>query len=181
MDILSECLILGTQYTLVKSTDSVTVLDSEGNQVLQEPVTDNLFQAAQLTLTRHINYVINLLPVPHQIITFSSLYVKENRYQEKMNDIFSDTSWREMIFSLTKTLNCYLQSMARLPWKPDIPAESHCDICKFSVLCMEVRIWTLLWYSFFDFFDQTTEFILHTTKHAREQKKLMISKDFLFW
>nr|XP_022340193.1 huntingtin-like isoform X2 [Crassostrea virginica] len=141
MDILSECLILGTQYTLVKSTDSVTVLDSEGNQVLQEPVTDNLFQAAQLTLTRHINYVINLLPVPHQIITFSSLYVKENRYQEKMNDIFLDTSWREMIFSLTKTLNCYLQSMARLPWKPDIPAESHCDICKFSVLCMELLCW----------------------------------------
>lgn len=135
---MSECLTLGAQYTLIKSTDSVTVLDSEGNQVLQEPVTDNLFQASQLTLTRHVNYVINLLPVPHQILTFSSFVVKESRYQEKMNDIFSDVSWRDMIFSLTKTLNCYLQAMSGLPWKPDIPVESHCDICKFSVLCMEV-------------------------------------------
>ncbi|XP_061171379.1 huntingtin-like isoform X1 [Saccostrea echinata] len=141
LDILSECLTLGAQYTLIKSTDSVTVLDSEGNQVLQEPVTDNLFQAAQLTLTRHINNVINLLPAPHQILTFSSFFVKESRYQEKMNDIFSDTSWKDMIFSLTKTLNCYLQAMDRLPWKPDIPVESHCDICKFSVLCMELLCW----------------------------------------
>ncbi|XP_056004424.1 huntingtin-like isoform X2 [Ostrea edulis] len=141
LDILSECLTLGAQYTLIKSTDSVTVLDSEGNQVLQEPVTDNLFQASQLTLTRHVNYVINLLPVPHQILTFSSFVVKESRYQEKMNDIFLDVSWRDMIFSLTKTLNCYLQAMSGLPWKPDIPVESHCDICKFSVLCMELLCW----------------------------------------
>ncbi|XP_033756060.1 huntingtin-like [Pecten maximus] len=141
--ILPECILLGAHNTLLKNNDSSDILDSEGNKIPQEPVFDPLLQAAQLTLIRHINNIINMLPTPHQVVKYGtdSKTAKRTRYLEKMDDFFSDTSWSDMVFMLVSSLNIYIQTLSTFPWQPEVPAESHCDIGQFCVLCAEMIDW----------------------------------------
>lgn len=125
---------------MMKDNETVVVLDNEGNRVLLEPEFDPLFQAAQLTLNRHFNNIVNLLPIPHQILTFEKAVLRQSRYEEKLEDILTDSSWIEMIFSLTNSLTVYLQALSTFPWQPEVPSESVCDICRFCVLSAEVSI-----------------------------------------
>lgn len=124
---------------MMKDNETVVVLDNEGNRVLQEPEFDSLFQAAQLTLNRHFNNIVNLLPIPHQILTFEKSLIKQSRYEERLEDVLTDSSWIDMIFSLTTSLTVYLQALSTFPWQPDLPSDSVCDICRFCVLSAEVR------------------------------------------
>jgi hypothetical protein len=64
----------------------------------------NLSMAAQLTSNRHFNNIVNLLPIPHQILTFEKVILRQSRYEEKLEDILTDFSWIEMIFALTNSL-----------------------------------------------------------------------------
>lgn len=138
---MTECISIGTYSTLTSNNEITEVLDKEGNKIPQEPTFDPLFKAAQLTLMRHMNNIINLLPCPHQVILYDSdSSSKQTRYREKIEDLFMDTPWLEMVFSLTVSLNNYLVSISSFPWQPEVPTESHCDICRFCVLCTEVRL-----------------------------------------
>ncbi|XP_052100645.1 huntingtin-like [Mytilus californianus] len=143
LSILRECLYLGAYQTMMKDNETVVVLDNEGNRVLLEPEFDPLFQAAQLTLNRHFNNIVNLLPIPHQVLTFEKAVLRQSRYEEKLEDILTDSSWIEMIFSLTNSLTVYLQALSTFPWQPEVPSESVCDICRFCVLSAEVIDWML--------------------------------------
>ena len=146
MNILTECLLLGCQNTIIKCNNYEDVLDTEGNHIPQEPTFDPLYQASQLTLIRHINNIVNQMPIPHQMLTHEGSQVsdpnvrKNARYVEKMEDFFSDTSWTEEVFKLTSVLNVYLVTLTSFPWQPEVANESLCDICRFCVLCSEVSL-----------------------------------------
>jgi len=89
---------------------------------------------------RHISNVINLLPVPHEILNFSFLKDPRNvKYVEKLEDFLSDSVSVDIVFGLTSALLQYLVSLTVLPWKPKVPSESQSDICRFSTFSLEVR------------------------------------------
>ena len=135
--VLDECLLLGTQSTLLCYNRETEMPSTEHQSIDQ--MLDPLFKASQLTLMRHINNIINLLPVPHEIVNFSDPSErKTSKYFEKMEDFFLEQSSIEIIFSLVSSLLRYLVSLSVLPWKPTVPSESQNDICRFCVFCMEV-------------------------------------------
>lgn len=143
LSILEECIVHGCQatqnrYTSEKqlnSPDSVEDASADSPEATLDP----LFQAAQLTMFRHINNVINMLPVPHQLLVFSeNCTAKEKRYREKIEYYFSDTAWYETVFHLVSALLQYLISMSIIPWQPELPADVLQDICRFSIMCTEV-------------------------------------------
>lgn len=137
--ILEECLSLGTQNTKQRYNRESEIPSTENQSVDQ--LLDPLFKASQLTLMRHINNIINLLPVPHEIVNFSDASDrKSSKYFEKLEDFFSDASSLEIVFSLASALLQYLVSVSSLPWKPQVPSESQNDICRFCVFCMEVSM-----------------------------------------
>lgn len=69
--ILKECISLGTLYTLeryrMEEISSYFRGESMASSLSTDVTYEPLFQAAQLMLFRHINSVINMLPVPHQV------------------------------------------------------------------------------------------------------------------
>ncbi|KAK3589444.1 hypothetical protein CHS0354_020780 [Potamilus streckersoni] len=142
LSILHECLSLGAYRTHLKYTkDSDT---SPLGDTSAERTFDVLFQAAQLTLLRHINNIINMLPVPHQILmNREHSGVKETRYLEKIEDFFTDGSSVEIIFHLASSLAQYLKALQTFSWEAKVPAESFSDICRFCTLCMELMSWLL--------------------------------------
>ena len=56
-----------------------------------------------------------------------------------MEELFTDTSWVDMVTHLLATLVQYFLSLPRLPWQPDVPDESLKDVARFSLLGLEVR------------------------------------------
>ena len=100
----------------------------------------SLLQASQITLLRHINSLINLLPVPHQMMTYhdTGTDCREDQYRDKMEDILTDITWLEMTFQLTSALLQYLVSLPQFPWQPTLPDESTMDVARFSVFALEV-------------------------------------------
>lgn len=138
MAVLEECISLGAYKTIQRhSREAENPSSPDGAHVSW--MFDPLFQASQLTLIRHINNIINQLPVPHQILCFSDSVIENSQYMEKMEDLFTDHSCVEEIYQLTAALVQYLTGLTRFPWKPAVPKESQNDICRFSTLCMEVR------------------------------------------
>ncbi|KAL5022595.1 hypothetical protein ScPMuIL_001750 [Solemya velum] len=143
LTILEECLKLGTFRTQLNFYREKDTIDSEGNNLMTEPSFDSLFQAAQLTLIRHINNIINMLPYPHQCTDFSETSDIRNRhYSDQMEEVLSDSSWIEMVSNLTAALLQYLTGMASFPWQPQILSENQKDICRFCVLSLEILSWT---------------------------------------
>lgn len=137
LGIMEECISIGTQSTLQKYNRESDI-PSTGNQSV-EWMFDPLFQASQLTLMRHINNIVNLLPVPHEIVNFSDAKDRQtSKYFEKLEDFITENSSLEIVFMLASSLLQYLVSMSVLPWKPKVPSESQNDICRFCTFCMEV-------------------------------------------
>ena len=68
LSVLKECLSLGASRSMRKfkyDCESLTQVPSG------EEVQDPLLKASQLTLSRHINNVVNQLPTPHQCLCFT--------------------------------------------------------------------------------------------------------------
>lgn len=107
---------------------------------MSERAMDPLLQATQITVLRHINNIINQLPVPHEVINYNekSRSLAEEQYHDKMEDFFADTHWLKAVFQLTKALYQYLTSLPLLPWKQGIPEESLKDLARFGTLFLEV-------------------------------------------
>ncbi|XP_029645621.1 huntingtin isoform X2 [Octopus sinensis] len=148
--ILKECISLGTLCTLEQHRmDEMSsclrgepVNMSRSSEVTYEP----LFQAAQLMLFRHINSVINMLPVPHQVLVDFPppgipMSPREIQYQEKMEDFFIDAAWMDAVFQFAASLLQYLQSLMLFPWQPAVPQESQTDVCRFIILTLEMINW----------------------------------------
>ena len=143
MSVLEECISFGAYKTIQRHSREAETPSLEGARV--DWMFDPLFQASQLTLIRHINNIINQLPVPHQKLSLScDLSVDGNPYSEKMEDLFSDTSSVEQMLHLSAALVQYLTALMKFPWKPIVPKESQSDICRFCALCMEVSYQPLL-------------------------------------
>lgn len=77
--ILKECISLGTLYTLeryrMEEISSYFRGESMASSLSTDVTYEPLFQAAQLMLFRHINSVINMLPVPHQVGMSESIFL----------------------------------------------------------------------------------------------------------
>ena len=134
---------LGTHQTLLK----ITQTNHHEDMVLMDPITgspakefvDPLLQAAQMTLFRHVNSIINMLPIPHRIINYEdSVSIQEKIYRDKMEDYLSEPSSRDTVFQLAAAMLQYLVSLPMLPWQSEVPEESAKDVCRFSLLCLEV-------------------------------------------
>ena len=133
---MEECISFGAYKTIQRHSREAETPSIDGARV--DWMFDPLFQASQLTLIRHINNIINQLPVPHQILCLNDQSSENNQYIEKMEDLLTDHSCVEEIFQLTAALVQYLTGLARFPWKPAMPKESQSDVCRFCTLAMEV-------------------------------------------
>ena len=138
MSVLEECISLGAFRTLLRYNR-----DKESDRATSptEPSLDPLFQAAQLTMFRHINNVINHLPVPHQCLHFGTTTMVSPRtvqYMDRVDELFTDHVWFDMNFSLAAAFAQYIVCIRRFPWEARVPAESQTDVCRFSVLLLEV-------------------------------------------
>ncbi|KAK7109044.1 hypothetical protein V1264_013160 [Littorina saxatilis] len=139
--VLEECISLGAFRTLLRYNRDK---DSDRTTSPTEPSLDPLFQAAQLTMFRHINNVINHLPVPHQCLNFAvSLPVRLIQYMERIDDLFTDHVWFDMNFSLAAAFAQYIVCIRRFPWEARVPAESQTDVCRFCVLLLEMVHWSI--------------------------------------
>ena len=136
LSVLEECISLGAYKTIQRHSREAETPLSDSAHV--DWMFDPLFQASQLTLIRHINNIINQLPVPHQILCLNKSVTENNQYMEKIEDLFTDHSCVEQIYRLTAALVQYLTGLARFPWKPAVPKECQNDICRFCTLYMEV-------------------------------------------
>ncbi|XP_050396465.2 huntingtin [Patella vulgata] len=141
LSILEECIALGAYRSIVRYNRDKESLPTNTKP---EATIDQLFSAAQLTMFRHINNIINHLPVPHQLLSYSRIQSTKNlRYYERVDDLFQDCAWFDMNFHLASSLSQYLMCIRRFPWVAVIPTESIPDICRFCVLCMEMLNWQL--------------------------------------
>lgn len=143
LSILEECISLGAFRTLLRYTRDRDL--NPGNPGLPvEPAPDPLFQAAQLTMFRHINNVINHLPVQHQGLNFAEvLSPRLSQYMERVEDLFTDHGWFEMNLSLAAAFAQYVVCVRRFPWEARVPTESHSDVCRFNVLLLEMIHWSI--------------------------------------
>ncbi|XP_053407184.1 huntingtin-like isoform X2 [Mercenaria mercenaria] len=142
LNIMEECISIGTQRTLQKYSRESDI-PSTGNHS-NEWMLDPLFQASQLTLMRHINNIVNMLPVPHEIMNFYEAKDGHiSKYLEKLEDFFTDSSSVDIVFTLTSSLLQYLVSISVFPWKPKVPTESQNDVCRFCTFCLECVSWLL--------------------------------------
>ncbi|XP_076466851.1 LOW QUALITY PROTEIN: huntingtin-like [Babylonia areolata] len=139
--ILEECVSLGAFRTLLRySRDR----DSDRLTSPAEPSLDPLFQAAQLTMFRHVNNVINHLPVPHQCLNFAPIVPPRLvQYMDRVDEVFTDHLWFDMNFSLAAAFAQYVVCIRRLPWEARVPAESQSDVCRFCVLLLEMVHWSI--------------------------------------
>ena len=147
LSILEECIALGAQRTMAllrRHRDYGTNMQDSGlsdsSSGETERTLDPLLQAAQLTLFRLINNVINTLPVPHRIMSYSNTTMAghEEQYHDKMEDLFTDSGWFDTVFHLASALLQYLVSLSMFPWEGNVPEESTKDVGRFIVLCAEV-------------------------------------------
>jgi hypothetical protein len=139
LGILEECVALGVHKTLITVNKVRDSAPQSLNNYSQEQSLDALLQAVQLTLIRHINNVVNMLPVPHRVITYGDgANSEQERYREKMEDFFTDSTWLDMVNELSVALLRYLISLPMFPWQSTLPSESVKDFSRFTVLCLEV-------------------------------------------
>jgi huntingtin len=139
--VLEECVALGAQRSLLLHTQALEGGALEGTSPSHGQTLDPLFRAAQITMFRHINSIINMLPVPHQVINFEpNITQEQEHYNEKLEDYFSDVTWVDDMQYLASALLRYLIALPQFPWKPSIPEESLKDVGRFNVLTLEVRI-----------------------------------------
>ena len=126
--ILRACISLGIQQTKLLPINRSKQNDSDTNKI----AFDHLLQAAQLALFHHINYIINQLPVPHQIVS------KNTQSNVSLYALFEDSNWLHAVYDLADGLLQYLLALNQLSITDSIPADVQNDICRFSLLCMEV-------------------------------------------
>ncbi|ELT98253.1 hypothetical protein CAPTEDRAFT_220329 [Capitella teleta] len=144
LSVLEECIALGSQRSLHQHALTLEGGALEGTSPTHMQSLDPLFRAAQITMFRHINGIINLLPVPHQVLSFDvNVSSEQEQYNEKIDDHMSDATWADDTQQLAAALLRYLVVLPEFPWKPEIPEESLRDIGRFSILSLELIHWQL--------------------------------------
>lgn len=85
-----------------------------------------------------------MLPMPHEVINFDAKSTPtEDQYREKMEELFTDSNWHNVVYHLSKAMLQYLTSLKLLPWRKEIPEESVKDIGRFATLFLEVSCFQL--------------------------------------
>lgn len=145
ISILEECVSLGTKRTIESWSQQPLSADRLSSPTRQpEKTLDALLQASQITVFRHINNIINMLPMPHEVINFDAKSTPtEDQYREKMEELFTDSNWHNVVYHLSKAMLQYLTSLKLLPWRKEIPEESVKDIGRFATLFLEVSCFQL--------------------------------------
>ncbi|XP_077992227.1 huntingtin-like [Glandiceps talaboti] len=152
LSILEDCIALGVKKTRAAKKavstawtikrDSSTALAKKQDKQLAR--VDPLLQAAQLTLLRHINNIVNMLPTPHEVLGSVLNESSQQKYRTKLETFFKEPSWSEMVFNLAAALVKYLVSLPGLPLECFIPTDSQPYVGRFAVLCVEVISWYIL-------------------------------------
>ena len=140
---------LGLTQTLVlqRNVESLGTFSDSGGDAASEASpsrtnpTSDLLRAARVALFRHLNAIVNTLPVPHRVMNYShNSTQEEENYNEKMDDLLHDVTWFELLFPLAAAVVELLVTLKSIPRQPDLPVESVKDVGRFSVLCLEVSI-----------------------------------------
>ncbi|RUS73694.1 hypothetical protein EGW08_018541 [Elysia chlorotica] len=142
LSVLEECISLGAFRSILRYNRDAEMNSETSPSGQRDPTLDPLFQAAYLTMFRHINNVVGQLPVPHQSINFlDPTPASRLHYMDRLEELFSDAHWMEANFSLSSALVRYMVACSRFPWKAQIPVDAHRDVVAFSVLCLEMVCW----------------------------------------
>uniref|UniRef100_A0A1B6D7Q0 Huntingtin n=1 Tax=Clastoptera arizonana TaxID=38151 RepID=A0A1B6D7Q0_9HEMI len=137
--ILQYCFLLGTQLSL------------QGRNKENQTDTDYLsplYMAARLSLTQHIHHLQSLLPKTLQVFCpmgrLSSS--RETIYQERVNELFSDKEFSNVVFRLIPVMTSYFSSLSELKdynISSLVPRDSWESLTRFLVLCIEAVHWLL--------------------------------------
>nr|CAM12495.1 Huntingtin [Branchiostoma floridae] len=65
------------------------------------------------------------------------------KYRLKMDMLFADREWRHSVFHMAAGLTVYLLSLNKIPEQCQIPEDSFTDICRFSILVLEILCYLL--------------------------------------
>ncbi|RZF49148.1 hypothetical protein LSTR_LSTR008434 [Laodelphax striatellus] len=136
--ILQHCFTLGIRLTLQKK-------DGKKDSDTVSP----LFKAARRALLHHIHHLHSLLPRVHQAYNpvGRQATVKESKYKERIDELFCNTEFIEAFFKLVPAVSSYMQASNEQQFVENgqtsylQPKESHDDIIKFAVLCLESIVW----------------------------------------
>ena len=149
LSVLQACIALGVELTRQlpgnhKSSQSGAESESEGCGLTFAP----LLQASQLALFRHINTVINQLPVPHTTVKDPNIIVngagaQTSTFTDTLSGLYNNPAWLSTVYNLSDALLQYLIAIIQLNTVDNIPDECITDICRFSVLCLEVMYWCI--------------------------------------
>ncbi|XP_071947754.1 huntingtin-like isoform X2 [Antedon mediterranea] len=144
VSILPACISLGLARTQNQITERIltqktTPHDSNGNVNIEPHC---ILQAAQATLSIQIHNLVDLLPCPHQKITWQPQSGAETDYQAKMEFVYRDSSWLGRLCNLSAALVQSLASFKELNLQ--VPQEATKDICRFVVTSLEVVCYRVL-------------------------------------
>ena len=148
--ILEDCILLGVRHTQMALQSTQHAVHNVASPPPPPSPSrgrglDPLLQAAQITLLRHINNIINLLPVPHRVLCYGGNHGNHGSRDEQYQERLVDDYFGETVFQLTSALVSYLITLDTYPWKPPVPDESTKDVARFSILCLEVITLQFSW------------------------------------
>ncbi|XP_066278562.1 huntingtin-like isoform X2 [Branchiostoma lanceolatum] len=150
MRLLEDSISVGLQQSLVSSAHADVLNRTKG---LKLGKAHHLLRASCITLLRHVSNVVNILPSPQQLVspgnhhpgnhTSRSRTPPREKYRLKMEMLLADREWRHSVFHMAAGLTVYLLSLNKIPEQCQIPEDSFTDICRFSILVLEILCYLL--------------------------------------
>ncbi|XP_078660473.1 huntingtin-like [Branchiostoma floridae x Branchiostoma belcheri] len=150
MRLLEDSISVGLHQSLVSSSNADKLNRTKG---LKLGKAHSLLRASCITLLRHVSNIVNILPSPQQLVspgnhhpgnhTSRSRTPPREKYRLKMDMLFADREWRHSVFHMAAGLTVYLLSLNKIPEQCQVPEDSFTDICRFSVLVLEILCYLL--------------------------------------
>ncbi|XP_078588724.1 huntingtin-like isoform X3 [Branchiostoma floridae x Branchiostoma japonicum] len=154
MRLLEDSISVGLQQSRVSSPHAYGTADVlNRTKGLKLGKAHHLLRASCITLLRHVSNVVNILPSPQQLVSpgnhhpgnhaSRSRTPPREKYRLKMDMLFADREWRHSVFHMAAGLTVYLLSLSKIPEQCQIPEDSFTDICRFSILVLEILCYLL--------------------------------------
>ncbi|XP_019635502.1 PREDICTED: huntingtin-like [Branchiostoma belcheri] len=150
MRLLEDSISVGLHQSLASSSKADKLNRTKG---LKLGKAHSLLRASCITLLRHVSNIVNILPSPQQLVspgnhhpgnhTSRSRTPPREKYRLKMDMLFADREWRHSVFHMAAGLTVYLLSLNKIPEQCQVPEDSFTDICRFSVLVLEILCYLL--------------------------------------
>eukprot|EP00058_Branchiostoma_floridae_P006836 XP_002592324.1 hypothetical protein BRAFLDRAFT_101261 [Branchiostoma floridae] len=154
MRLLEDSISVGLQQSRISSSLAYGTADVlNRTRGLKLGKAHHLLRASCITLLRHVSNVVNILPSPQQLVSpgnhhpgnhaSRSRTPPREKYRLKMDMLFADREWRHSVFHMAAGLTVYLLSLSKIPEQCQIPEDSFTDICRFSILVLEILCYLL--------------------------------------